>query len=84
MERSPAPRLSSGHENAGSGLGWALSTIADDYGFAIGRTLYPYYSPRLVVATTIALLAVTTVVSYLPTRRIASLQPTDALRGRLL
>jgi ABC-type lipoprotein release transport system permease subunit len=64
--------------------GWALSTIADDYGFAIGRTLYPYYSPRLVVATTIALLAVTTVVSYLPTRRIASLQPTDALRGRLL
>ena len=63
--------------------GWRLSTLADGYGFAIGSTLYPYYSPRLVVATMIVLLAVTTIVSYLPTRRIARLEPTDALRGRL-
>jgi ABC-type lipoprotein release transport system permease subunit len=63
--------------------GWRLSTLADGYGFAIGSTLYPYYSPRLVVATMVVLLAVTTIVSYLPTRRIARLEPTDALRGRL-
>ena len=63
--------------------GWRLSTLADGYGFAIGSTLYPYYSPRLVVATMFVLLAVTTIVSYLPTRRIARLEPTDALRGRL-
>jgi ABC-type lipoprotein release transport system permease subunit len=31
----------------------------------------------------VVLLAVTTIVSYLPTRRIARLEPTDALRGRL-
>jgi ABC-type lipoprotein release transport system permease subunit len=63
--------------------GWTLSTMADSYGFAIGSTLYPYYSPRLVMFTMIALLLVTAFVSYLPTRRIASLEPTDALRGRL-
>jgi len=63
--------------------GWTLSTMADSYGFAIGSTLYPYYSPRLVMFTMIVLLLVTAFVSYLPTRRIASLEPTDALRGRL-
>jgi len=37
-----------------------------------------------VAFTVLVLNAVTTVVSYLPARRIASLEPTDALRGRLL
>jgi ABC-type lipoprotein release transport system permease subunit len=64
--------------------GWALSSLGDDYGFAIGSTLYPYYSPRLVIVTMVLLLMVTAIVSYLPTRRIASLEPTDALRGRLM
>jgi putative ABC transport system permease protein len=63
--------------------GWQLSSLADRYGFALGSTLYPYYSPRLVTGTMLVLLVVTTVVSYLPTRRIASVEPTDALRGRL-
>lgn len=63
--------------------GWELSSLADDYGFALGSTLYPYYSPRLVVVTMAVLLAVTAAVSYLPTRKIAVLEPTDALRGRL-
>jgi putative ABC transport system permease protein len=63
--------------------GWKLSSLADSYGFALGSTLYPYYSPRLVTFTMIVLLLVTAVVSYLPTRRIASLEPTDALRGRV-
>jgi len=65
-----------------SRVGWTLSAAADDYGFAIGDTLYPYYSPRLIVGTVLFLLALTTIVSYAPTRRIASLEPTDALRGR--
>jgi ABC-type lipoprotein release transport system permease subunit len=63
--------------------GWELSSLADDYGFALGSTLYPFYSPRLVGFTALVLLVVTTAVSYVPTRRIASLEPTDALRGRL-
>ena len=63
--------------------GWTLTSVADDYGFAIGDTLYPYYSPRLVAGLVTFLLAVTTLVSYMPTRRIASLEPTEALRGRI-
>jgi ABC-type lipoprotein release transport system permease subunit len=57
--------------------------MADSYGFAIGDRIYPSYSPSLVLGTAAFLLLVTTVVSWLPARRIASLQPTEALRGRL-
>ena len=63
--------------------GWALPADTDSYGFAIGERLFPSYSLRLVAATALLVLLTTTVVSFLPTRRIAKLKPTDALRGRL-
>ena len=62
--------------------GWALPKMVDTYGYAVGNTLYPAYGVGLVVGTTVLVLVVTTIVSFLPTRRIARLKPTDALRGR--
>lgn len=52
-------------------------------GYSLGERLYPTYSAALVFGTTVLVLVVTTVVSYMPTRRIARLKSTDALRGRL-
>jgi ABC-type lipoprotein release transport system permease subunit len=63
--------------------GWALPEAMDSYGFAIGEKLFPVYSAGLVVATTLLVLMITTIVSFLPTRKIAKLKPTDALRGRM-
>jgi putative ABC transport system permease protein len=63
--------------------GWALPEAMDNYGFAIGEKLFPVYSLGLVIATTLLVLVITTIVSYLPTRKIAKLKPTDALRGRM-
>jgi ABC-type lipoprotein release transport system permease subunit len=63
--------------------GLDLPTATDNFGFAIGEKLFPAYSPLLVVGTAVLVCFVTTVVSYLPTRKIAHLKPTDALRGRL-
>ena len=63
--------------------GWALPGDMDSYGFAIGERIFPAYGLGLVAGTTLLVLAATTVVSFLPTRRIAKLKPTDALRGRL-
>jgi putative ABC transport system permease protein len=63
--------------------GWALPKGTDSYGFAIGDRLYPSYGAGLVLGTTLLVLVVTTIVSFLPTRKIARLKPTDALRGRL-
>ncbi len=63
--------------------GWALPGDTDSYGFAIGERLFPSYGFGLVAGTTLLVLLTTTVVSFLPTRKIAKLKPTDALRGRM-
>jgi len=63
--------------------GWALPQSYDSYGFAIGEKLFPSYSAGLVIGTTLLILVITTIVSFLPTRKIARLRPTDALRGKL-
>jgi ABC-type lipoprotein release transport system permease subunit len=63
--------------------GWPMAEISDSYGFALGNRLFPTYSAGLVLGSVVIVLIVTTVVSYLPTRRIAKLKPTDALRGKL-
>jgi len=63
--------------------GWAMPAGMDSYGLAIGDKIFPMYSAGLVAATTLLVLVITTIVSYLPTRKIAKLKPTDALRGRV-
>lgn len=63
--------------------GLGFPGTADQFGLAIGEKLFPIYSTGLVIGTTILVLVVTTIVSFLPTRQIAKLKPTDALRGKL-
>jgi ABC-type lipoprotein release transport system permease subunit len=63
--------------------GYALPEGMDSYGLAIGEKLFPTYSAGLVAGTTLLVLMITTIVSFLPTRRIAKLKPTEALRGRI-
>ena len=63
-------------------VGWKLSANADAYGYALGDTLYPVYTPAVLMRTGFMLLLITALVSWIPTRRIASLTPTEALRGR--
>jgi len=66
-----------------SKTGWALPEATEDFGFALGEKLFPVYSIGLVVGTVALVLMVTTIVSFLPTRKIARLKPTDALRGKM-
>ncbi|TET69331.1 MAG: FtsX-like permease family protein [Candidatus Aminicenantes bacterium] len=63
--------------------GWAMPEGYDDFGIALGEKLFPIYTAGLVFGTVMLILIVTTIVSFLPTRKIAKLKPTDALRGRL-
>ncbi len=63
--------------------GWAMPDMVDDFGIAIGTKLIPTYSFFLVLGSTLLVLIAVTIVSFIPTRRIAKLQPTDALRGKL-
>ena len=63
--------------------GWPMPESMDDFGIAIGESLFPVYGAGLVIGTTILILVVTTIVSFMPTRKIAKLKPTDALRGKM-
>lgn len=63
--------------------GLELPSATDNFGFAIGERLFPVYTPTLVAGTTLLVCLVTAIVSFIPTRKIAHLKPTDALRGRL-
>ncbi|MCK4295817.1 MAG: ABC transporter permease, partial [Candidatus Marinimicrobia bacterium] len=63
--------------------GMSMPEGTDDMGIAIAETIYPYYSVGLVVVTALIVLITTTIVSFLPTRRISKMNPTDAIRGKI-
>ena len=66
-----------------AGMGIPMPAVTEQVGFSVGDRIYPAYSTALVLGTTALVGVTTTIVSYLPTRKIARLQPTEALRGRL-
>ena len=53
-------------------------------GLIVEKYLIPVYSVGLVVTTTIIVSIIVLIVSYLPSRRIARMKPTDALRGKVV
>jgi putative ABC transport system permease protein len=64
-------------------VGWTLPMDASEFGMAMAQTLYPVYTIGLIVTTVAIILLTTAVVSYLPSRKIAKMNPTEALRGKL-
>ncbi len=63
--------------------GWTMPVEASEFGMAMAQTLYPVYSAGLVISTVLIIVLVTTAVSYWPSRKIAKMNPTEALRGKL-
>jgi ABC-type lipoprotein release transport system permease subunit len=63
--------------------GFAMPSMVQGVGFAIGSTLYPKYGLTLYLGTCLILFISVLIVSFLPTRKITKLKPTDALRGKL-
>ncbi len=53
-----------------------------EMGMIMARRLVPVYTMGLVVSTTIFVSIIVLIVSYIPSRRIARMKPTDALRGK--
>jgi len=55
-----------------------------EMGLIIAKRLIPVYTIGLVVSTTILVSIIVLIVSYIPSRRIAKMKPTDALRGKMM
>lgn len=58
-------------------------SIAKDTGITMADTIYPYYSMGLIVSTILLVVISSTIVSYIPARKIAKMKPTDAIKGKL-
>lgn len=63
--------------------GISMPQGTDDYGFAIADKIFPTYSVALVIGTTLLILITTTIVSYLPAKKISKMKPADAIRGKI-
>ena len=63
--------------------GLQMPPQVDNIGLALSDTVYPVYGAALVIGTTLLVLITVTIVSFMPTRKISKLKPTDALRGKL-
>lgn len=55
----------------------------DDFGMAAAEHMYPYYSLALVIGSIILVTVATTIVSYMPSRKISKMNPNDAIRGKI-
>lgn len=63
--------------------GMSIPEATDDFGIAgLSTALYPVYSMKLVFGTVGIIFILIIIVSYLPSKRISTLKPTDALRGK--
>ncbi len=51
---------------------------------AVAEKIFPYYSLGLIIITIILVVITSTIVSYLPARKISKMKPTDALKGKLV
>lgn len=59
-----------------------IPALVEGYGMAISDRLFPVYSLGLVFTMGIIVMITVTIVSWLPTRTIARLKPTEALQGK--
>ena len=64
-------------------VGWAMPTASQDMGISIAEKIYPVFGAGLVLATVLLVVLSATIVSFMPARKIARLNPTDALKGKI-
>lgn len=63
--------------------GYSFNMDASEIGVPMADTMYASITAELVLNTMIFILIVTAIVSYLPARKIAKMNPTDAIRGKV-
>lgn len=63
--------------------GLSFPIDVSEFGLPVSDVMYPYYSLKLIVSTIVFILLSTALVSYLPARQIARMNPTEAIRGKI-
>lgn len=55
----------------------------DEYGLTIAEKIIPVYSAGLILVTVLIVMSTATIVSFLPARKIAKMNPTEAIKGKI-
>ena len=63
--------------------GFTMPAGTESYGLTIAEKLFPIYGVGMIIIMALIILLTTTFVSYLPSRKIARMNPTEALRGKV-
>jgi putative ABC transport system permease protein len=63
--------------------GFAMPKGTEGYGFTLAEKIFPVYGAGTIIIMAVIVMAATTIVSYIPSRKIARMKPTDALRGKV-
>lgn len=66
-----------------SKVGFSMPAGSDSMGLAIAEKIYPAYSIGLVISVMLIVIVTTTIVSFLPSRKISKMNPTEAIKGKL-
>jgi len=59
------------------------ASSSQDMGIAISEIIYPVYGLQLIVGTVLLVVLSATIVSYLPAKKISTMNPVEALKGKL-
>ena len=63
--------------------GMAIPAASQDMGVAVAERIFPVFGLQLVLSTILLVVISATIVSFLPARKIAKMNPVDALKGKL-
>lgn len=66
-----------------SNVGVSLGEATESMNINLAQTIYPVFGAGLIVATSLVIIGMSAVVSYLPARKIAQMEPTLALKGKI-
>lgn len=64
-------------------VGYAMPAGSDSMGLPIAEKIYPAYSLSLILSVMLLVIITTTIVSFLPSRKISKMNPTEAIKGKL-
>jgi ABC-type lipoprotein release transport system permease subunit len=63
--------------------GFAMPKGSEGYGLTMAAKIFPAYSVGTIISMALIVMISTTIVSYIPSRKIAGMKPTEALRGKV-
>lgn len=68
---------------ASTGIGFGMADQSVEMGVSMAERIFPVFGIKLIIGTILLIAVSATIVSFLPARKIARINPVDALKGKI-